>query len=263
MVQTDMGKNDDLEFEALCKVAESNPSIIGLFLGGSRGNGRPTPHSDYDVYIIVKDGQAAEVEASLRGESSPFRDFCKNNDIIVRDADGLKAYPSWGHGDDMAYDFLRLKTIIDKTCIIQAILDEKAKMHLNADILNAKIDAYVNFFYRSLKCVRDGYLLGARLEANISMGILIDLLFAFHDRPAPYGKYLEWELETFPLEKLPIPSRDLLINVKKVWDSADVVAQRFLFGVVEQMSRDAGCGAQIDSWGEEPLRFMRDFKFDK
>ena len=36
-----------------------------------------------------------------------------------------------------------------------------------------------------------------------------------------------------------------------------------MFGVVERMSREAGFGAQIDSWGEEPLRFMRDFKFDK
>jgi hypothetical protein len=258
-----MGTKDDVEFQALRKEAESNPSIIGLFLGGSRGKGRPTPHSDYDVYIIVKDGLAAEVEASLRGESSPFHEFCKGNDIIVRDADGLRAYPPWGHGDDMAYDYLRLKTVIDKSGTVQAIIDEKAKMHLNAYILNAKIDAYINFFYRSLKCIRDGYLLGARLEANISMGILIDLLFAFHDRPGPYGKYLEWELEAFPLQKLHITSRDLLNNVKKVWDSAEVDAQRFLFGVVERMSREAGFGAQIDSWGEEPLRFMREFKFDK
>ncbi|MBN2150377.1 MAG: hypothetical protein JW839_02915 [Candidatus Lokiarchaeota archaeon] len=256
-----MGTKDDDAFRALCDEAERNPSIIGMFLGGSRGKGRPTPHSDYDVYVVVKDGLAAEVEASLRGESSPFHEFSKGNDVIVLDAAGLKIYPPWGHGDDMAYDYLRLKALIDKSGIVQGILDEKAKMHLNADILNAKIDAYVNFFYRSLKCVRDGYLLGARLEANISMGILIDLLFAFHDRPSPYGKYLEWELEAFPLEKLPIQISDLLINVKKVWDSADVDAQRYLFGVVERMSRDAGLHAQIDSWGEEPLRFMRDFEF--
>ncbi len=259
-----MGTDDDLGFQALRKEVESNPSIIGLFLGGSRGKGRPTPHSDYDVYVIVKDGMAVNIEAFLRGESSPFREFCKGNDIIVLTANGLKDYPPWGKGDDyMTYDFLRLKAIIDKVGMVQAILDEKSKRHLNADILNAKIDAYVNFLYRSLKCVRDGYLLGARLEANISMGILIDLLFALHDRPQPYGKYLEWELETFPLAKLPITSRNLLSNVKKVWDSADVEAQRFLFGVVEQMSRDLGLGAQIDSWGEEPLRFMREFRFDK
>jgi hypothetical protein len=259
-----MGTSDDLKFQVLCKEAESNPSIIGLFLGGSRGKGRPTPHSDYDVYVIVKDGMAADIDASLRGEASPFREFCKGNDIIVRDADGLKDYPPWGKGDDyMTYDFLRLKVIIDKAGIVQPILDEKSKRHLNADAMNLKIDSYINFLYRSLKCTRDGYLLGARLEANISMGILIDLLFAFHDRPQPYGKYLEWELETFPLEKLPITSQDLLDKVKKVWDSADVEAQRFLFGIVERMSRDAGLGAQIDSWGEEPLRFMREFTFDK
>ncbi len=258
-----MGTKDDLAFRALCDEAERNPSIIGLFLGGGRGKGMITKYSDYDVYIIVKDGLADEVMASLAGEASPFHEFCKGNDIIVRDAGGLKAYPPWSQGDDMAYDFLYLKAIIDKTGIVQPILDEKSKMHLNAGILNAKIDAYVNFFYRSLKCTRDGHLLGARLEANISMGILLDLLFAFHDRPAPYGKYLEWELETFPLAKLPITSRDLLNNVKKIWDSADVDAQRYLFGVVDRMSRDAGLGAQVDSWGEEPLRFMREFTFDE
>jgi len=258
-----MGTQDDVGFQALRKEAESNPSIIGLFLGGSRGKGRPTPHSDYDVYVIVKDGLAAEVEASLRGEASPFHEFCKGNDIIVLDVDGLKAYPPWGSGDDMAYDYLRLKTTIDKTGTVQSIIDEKAKMHLNAGIINAKIDAYVNFFYRSLKCIRDGYLLGARLEANISMGILIDLLFAFHDMQGPCGKYLEWELDACPVAELPITSRALLSNVKKVWDCADVEAQRFLFDVVERMSRASGFGAQIDGWGEEPLRFMREFEFDK
>jgi hypothetical protein len=257
-----MGESSDAAFRSLCKEAEGNQSIIGLFLGGSRGKGLITQHSDYDVYIIVKDGMVAGVEASLTGETSPFRAFCKENDIIVLTADGLKAYPPWSAGDDyITYDFLRLKAIVDKTGIVQAILGEKAKRHLTADAINAKIDAYINFFYRSLKCTRDGYRLGARLEANTSMAIFLDLLFALHDRPGPYGKYLEWELETFPLAKLPITSKELLKKVKQALDTASADAQRYLFGVVEHMCRDAGFGVQIDGWGEEPLRFMREYKF--
>jgi hypothetical protein len=260
----EVNSTSETTFQALCKEAASTPSIIGLFLGGSRGKGLITSHSDYDVYIIVKDGLAAEVEAALKGEASPFRIFCQENDIIVLTADGLKAYPPWGGGDDyITYDFLRLKVIIDKMGIVQVILDEKAKRHLKAEDINAKIDAYINFFYRSLKCLRDGYELGARLEGNTSMAILLDLIFALHNRPTPYGKYLKWELDMFPLAKLPVTSRELLHHIKQVWDNASIDAQRFLFGLVERLCRDEGLTAQINGWGEEPLHFMREFQFNK
>lgn len=251
-------------FSALCKEAEKNRSIMGLFLGGSRGKKMITPYSDYDVYIIVRDGMVESIQDSLKATSSPFHDFCSDNDIIVLTVDGLKGYPPWGTGDDFTcYDFLLLEAIIDKEGIIQPILDKKAERHVTRDVINAKIDAYINFFYRSLKCIRDGHEIGARLESNTSIAILLDLLFAMHDRPTPYGKYLEWELERLPLENLPIEGPDLLQHIKAVLDSSSIEDQRFLFGMVERVIREAGFGAQIDGWGDEPLHFMRDFKFDK
>nr|MDO8112609.1 hypothetical protein [Candidatus Sigynarchaeota archaeon] len=255
-----MTTSNDLAFQAICKEAERNPSIIGLFLGGSRGKGMPKPHSDYDVYIIVKDGMAASVESSLKGTNAPFHEFSKENDIIVLTMDGLKAYPPWAGDGYETYDFLYLKAIVDKTGMVQAIIKEKSIRHVKPEDINLKIDAYINFFYRSLKCIRDGYDLGARLEANTSMAILLDLLFAIHDRPTPYGKYMVWELDKHPLEKLPVTNQVLLHNVKQVLDDASIDAQRFLFGIVENICREAGFNAQIDGWGEEPLRFMREFK---
>jgi hypothetical protein len=67
------------------------------------------------------------------------------------------------------------------------------------------LDAYINYTYRSLKCLREGHFLGARLEATIEIGFFFDLIFALHNgRLKPFYKYLEWEMATYPLVKIPM-----------------------------------------------------------
>lgn len=43
------------DFEKILADAKTDPNIIGVFLGGSRGKGLVTEHSDWDVYIIIKE----------------------------------------------------------------------------------------------------------------------------------------------------------------------------------------------------------------
>jgi hypothetical protein len=40
------------EFDRLVEVAESDPSVVALMLGGGRGRGFVTPESDYDVFLV-------------------------------------------------------------------------------------------------------------------------------------------------------------------------------------------------------------------
>ncbi|MFH8529888.1 hypothetical protein ACH4GE_15905 [Streptomyces tendae] len=112
----------------------------------------------------------------------------------------------------------------------------------------ARLDAYANAHYRSLKNARDGNPLAARLDAADSLGFLLELLFALDRRPCPYNKYREWELDRFPL-----PGWDTrrLLTV-----AGDVDVQRELFGRVEAVARAAGHAATLDAWGDD-LGLMR------
>ena len=67
-------KNSESIFNHLREEAENDPNVIGFFLGGSRGKGFVTEHSDYDVYIIVKDGFLKSYMKLLK-EKFPIHDF--------------------------------------------------------------------------------------------------------------------------------------------------------------------------------------------
>ena len=51
-------KNNNQIFKELIEEAKNDPNVIGFFLGGSKGKGRETKFSDYDIQVIVKDNVA-------------------------------------------------------------------------------------------------------------------------------------------------------------------------------------------------------------
>jgi len=62
----------------------------------------------------------------------------------------------------------------------------------------ARLDAYVNSYYRTLENARDGNRSAAGLDAAESFSNLLEFVFAAERRVRPYNKYLEWELGTHP-----------------------------------------------------------------
>ncbi|MFL9652364.1 hypothetical protein ACJ7VE_01460 [Streptomyces sp. PB17] len=91
-------------------------------------------------------------------------------------------------------------------------------------------------------------------SARLDVVVLLDLLFALDRRPRPYNKYLEWELDRFPL-----PGWDtgrLLTALGRITGAGDADGQRELFGRVEAVARAAGHAATLDAWGED-LGLMR------
>ena len=116
--------------------------------------------------------------------------------------------------------------------------------------MRESLDAYIHGLYRSLKCVRNGNMLGARLEAAVSVPALLTFLFAFEGRHAPFPGYLERELTHYPLVRLPLPTGTLLSLIDQMLAAADVVAQQTLLQIVDAMAREDGLGDVLAAWDD-------------
>jgi len=244
-------------YENIYDEAKKDPKIIGFFLGGSRGKGFQTKYSDYDTYIIVKDNVVKEYK-----ERYPKRKY-KDVDLMVFSFSEFKKFAPWGSPESFyRYSFSHVKTILDKSGKIQELLDEIAKVpekHLSKFIAGA-LDAYINFLYRSLKCIRDGDIEAARLEAAFSIPSFLNVIFAIHDgRLRPYYKYLKWELEKFPLTKFPMTPSEIVNNLMKILDNADFKAQQKFLRTTEDALRKEGFGHVFKSWGDD-FSWMKSFK---
>lgn len=247
-------------YEKIYDEAKRDPNVIGFFLGGSRGKGFQTKYSDYDTYIIVKDSVVKEYK-----ERYPKRKY-KDVDLMVFSFSEFKKYASWGSPEAFdRYSFSHVKALLDKNGKIQDILDELAKVpetHLSKFIAGS-LDAYINFLYRSLKCIRDGDIEAARLEAAFSIPGFLNVIFAIHNgRLRPYYKYLKWELENFPLTNYPMKAEEIVDNLMKILDNADYKAQQKFLNTTEIVLRKEGFGKVFESWGED-FPWMKNFRPSK
>ena len=203
----------DVLFQETLARARVDPNIVGLYLGGSRGKGAATIHSDYDCDIVVLDEVSLEYRTRFGGDDAGFN-------LGVFGLSEFKAYAAIGSSREWdRYNFAHVRAHVDKLDgEIQRLIEDKAKMPAEtaATRLPLTLDAYINFAYRSCKNARDGRALAAQLDAAESANHLLDLVFLLHTRLRPYNKYLEWELAHWPLENLPWATRDFLSLVSAV-----------------------------------------------
>ena len=102
-------------------------------------------------------------------------------------------------------------------------------------------------------------MLAARLEAAYSIQLFFDVIFAIHGgRLRPYYKYLRWELEQFPLVKIPMDANEILAKITRILDEGDLETQQDILKIMEKVFRKEGHGEVFDSWGED-LVWMRSF----
>jgi len=90
---------------------------------------------------------------------------------------------------------------------------------------------------------------------------MLDVLFGLHGRLRPYPKYLEWELKTFPLEKLTLTPEDLLGSLLQIIETGTISVQQRMLSEVERMARADGYGSVLDGWGWR-LEWMKEFALD-
>jgi hypothetical protein len=235
-------------YAELLERAKADPEILAFWLDGSRGKGRAGPGSDYDCTLIVADEAFAAYHEAFRRYGRP------DIQCQVMTMAGFEAYAAWGSDTAWArYNFAHLKAEVDKTGQVQALIEAKSKAPDEAveGFIEDSIDHWINQVYRSLKCFRDGQALAARLEAAEGVPPLLNALFALHGgRLRPYAKYLEWELEEFPLEHLPWTPAAFLEKLGDILDTGDIAAQRDLIQGLAPIFRAAGYRAVLDSWDE-------------
>jgi hypothetical protein len=232
-----------MTFDTILNHANSDPAILGLILAGSRGKGFENEHSDYDAILIVADGAANALRRKYAGTVGV--------DLMILTSAQFDAYAAWD--SPMAWDrynFAHVKLLVDKTGTLAARIAAKGIIPKDKrkGVIDTRIDAYVNGVYRSVKCVRNGYALGAHLEASNAMLDLIALVFALNGRHAPFYGYLEKELAAYPLEQMPLPAPEFLAHLRRVLESADLKAQQSLLAATEKLCRERGHGGVFDSW---------------
>jgi hypothetical protein len=232
-------------FRRLVRDAAADPAILGLVLTGSRGKGFGSAASDYDVLVVVRDGDDAPVRARLAGLPPGI-------DWRVMTLGAFAGYAAWdGPFAWDRYGFAHATVLVDRTGRVRELVEEKGSVpaeHRDA-LVRAALDAHINGDYRSLKCLRNGNRLGARLEAADALGHALTAIFALAGRLRPYHGYLERELRAFPLRSFPLDADALLALVAAILDDPDPAAQQRLLAVVVDACRAAGHGDVIEGWG--------------
>ena len=240
-------------YEALLKQAREDPRILAFWLGGSRGKGRPTEHSDYDIVILVAE-DAYEAFCRELGMESPFRNEWRPGiDLSVGTLPGFAAAGAWDSAERWTrYGHAHVKVLVDKTGQAQALNDAKACVPADAvpGFIYDSLDHAINQAYRALKCLRDGLPDASRLEAADGVDPFFDAVFALHGgRLRPYYKYLRWELEAWPLTQLPTGGPALLDRALDVLGSGGGPALSALLAQTREPFRTAGHSAVYDGWG--------------
>lgn len=240
-------------YAELLQRAQDDPAVLAFWLGGSRGMGRPTEHSDYDVGIIVAEDAYDAFRREL-GLDGPFQgDWRPGIDLAVRTFPMFEAFAAWDSAErGLRYTFAHLQALVDKTGRAQPLIDAKGRVppEAVAGFIHASLDHAINQAYRALKCRRDGDPLASRLEAVGGINPWLDAVFALHGgRLRPYFKYLAWELETYPLARLAVSPGALQAALAEVMAADGAAALAGLLRESEPAFRTAGHGAAFDGWG--------------
>jgi hypothetical protein len=242
-------------YEQLLKRAKEDPAILAFWLGGSRGKGRPTEHSDYDIVILVAD-DAYKPFCDELGLQGPFQaNWRPGVDLVLGTLRGFGAAASWDSPERWArYGHAHVQALVDKTGRAQALIDAKACVPADAasGFIDDSLEHAINQAYRALKCLRDGDPDAGRLEAADGVNPFFDAVFALHGgRLRPYYKYLRWELQTWPLTQLPTGDARLMDRALEVLGDGAGPALSALLADTQGAFRAAGHGAVFDGWGEQ------------
>ncbi|PCI25063.1 hypothetical protein COB57_02470 [Candidatus Peregrinibacteria bacterium] len=233
------------QFEKITQTLEKDTNAIAFWLDGSRGKKMETEHSDYDARIIVKESVKQEYKDLYENISDP------DIDISVMTLNELKEHAEYG--SEMSWDrynFTHLKVIFDKSGKIQKIIDDKAKRSKTEQdtIINNSLGAFINQVYRLEKDMRDNNILAAKLEAIEAIPFFLEAIFALEGRIRPYNKYLEWELNNFPLTIFPWKKGELISIILEITENKQLHRLHELFTTIKPLFKKAGYNEAFDEW---------------
>lgn len=244
-------------FDRLMQGATDDPGVVGVVVGGSRGKRLGTPHSDWDVYVVVRS------EGDLRRVSNELRIGSREIDLCgVFTVEQFEAHASVGDDSEWnRYNFAHLNLPLDRTPggLLQRLCDEKEWLpdtvarHRAAGAL----DAYLNSYHRALKNDRDGNHVAARLDAAEAVPRLVEFVFTAERRARPYNKFLAWELTVHPLDREWWPTSDVTSLLLDIIATGSLPSLAAAFRTVEAEARGLGFGHIVDAWGAWAVNAMR------
>lgn len=230
-------------YETYIQKATSDDRIDGIILVGGRGKGISTENSDYDVILVTTDDGFENVKKeypkteyidSLPHAISEFREHALTGTRTQYDK----------------YTFTHNTVIIDKTNEIQKLVDEKGVLESDKiqKIAHDALGGYLNSLHRSLKNLRDGNTLAGHLDATETIPRILTFIFAIEGRVRPFNKFLIWELENYPLLKLPISSSEFIEKINIIAQNADIKTQRDILEIMRKLSIENGHADRIAEW---------------
>ncbi len=244
----------DLPPAAAAALAEvlgrDDPAMIGVVLSGSAARGTATPHSDVDVYVVLRDGVAPRpVLRSTAIDAIP---------IPLATLERRDTYGTDGWWQRWSFAWARvLRDDLDGR-IAAAVRAQATLTPAEQDaVLAARLDGALNLWYRALKSDRAGRPTECRLDAAESVPWWLDCLFALEGRVRPYNAYLAWELREHPLTRPAWSAAHLLPLVDRVL-AGDPAAISKAFTELDRACRErdeahgkTALTAIIDDWGSE------------
>jgi predicted nucleotidyltransferase len=252
-------------FHRLLQEARDDPAILGIVLTGSRGKGFGRADSDYDVLLVVRHEDLSAYQARFYEQRSwvGFDWWVSSLPELAPVAAEWGDPLAWEILCNERYSFADVSVLLDKTGQLQELVDAKGAIpeERRLPIARTALGAYTNSLYRSLRCLRRGDPLGARLEAADAIGHALTAIFALEGRHRPYYGYLARELAARPLRNVPLPADELLAMLETILDNADPATQQRLLAIVDDLGRQAGCGDAFDEW-EDRYLWMQTFRPD-
>lgn len=237
----------DPVLQALIAEATADPDVIGLVLTGSRAIGTTGPDSDYDVVFVVTDEALARYEAT---KTFPARGTTLPASVSTRDMWNeaprglqLEKVVAW-----MLPAWAEARILYDRNGATERIFAPLRFMsaeRAQRDVASF-YDAYLNGFYRSLKCWRRGNTLGGRLEAAQSIDSLLNMLFALEQRWRPYSSRLIFHLHHLAGQGW--QSGELEVFLLDLITTGHPTCQQALMRRVVPLLRERGFARVYDDW---------------
>jgi len=231
------------EYELYLEKAKNDKRILGITLGGGRGKGVSSENSDYDVILVTADDEIENIKNeypkteyvdSIPYSISEFRERAKSGTRTQYDK----------------YTFTHNKAIVDKTGEIQKLIDEKGALEPEQieKIIRDALGGYHNSLYRSVKNLRDGNSLAGHLDATETIPRILTFIFALEGRVRPFNKFLVWELENYPLTKLPINSSEFISKIETIAKTGNTETQKEILKIVQKLATENGYPDEIEKW---------------
>jgi Nucleotidyltransferase domain len=183
----------------LLRRCETDPDVVGVVLSGSQARDMATEHSDFDVYVVLR-------EDNGRWSTSRTPEL----DTMVFSVEDLADTSNrW-----QRYSYRGARVLMDRLGgrIADLVRAQATLTPAESDALvREQLDGYINFIYRAAKNRRDGRGDLAKLDEIEAAPWFLWTLFALYGRIRPYNKFLRWELDNYAL---PAPwTADYLIRV--------------------------------------------------